>query len=1719
MAEWIGKLILYTTAKPDGKRCPCLTEDDCNFLELHGKTDTWNLLNLAETKVHAVKFLASGAFVDSERVFPAIFASADSNSRIYEIGNDILKRAAAAISLEDTEVIGKIFKLYLGSKSSNGPLPARIPLRIKLLAYLSRSRISATFTEECLEIVQLGLTSEQQLNLVGDTSKKQKGLENSKLRRQIFAFTNWLSRISPLSVISKFAPAMIGHLRSYIDEQGWPRPRSEDTLDAAELASRSYGYESIGLLAAACPEQLLLEPNIELLRWLMTSLSEDPSSAEVSLSIEHAISSTMRVFGSGNESNLEQSLASLFLHHMALHPDSQNEERYVYTSNQSSLSVAYMSSIFPIFPCQIPHLSTVADGYCLNSPVVRSTQFVAVRFANRCLPYQSIDGRYIDVLALCTGNDSHSNVYEEGRKGLHPYWHTLLNPKSDQSMSSVNAVELSSAEFPSFPELAQRLFGSESDWNLSKPRLAKAFVTALDFGRCILLHQALDQADMAPKIEESWEQNIDAILHNDGEARDKLILYLSDRISTDKKFRLALSRFLFGCFEALVGPVSSESGPAGKLLIEQSTLLPSTAFEGLWRDTNKLKGPIFSHHEELRTLASHFFGLLGSLGEDSDPPIRTMVTNFFDCLETWKEAIGSDSYKVHGSILALGFYLSRSTRRGRCSLIIQEHTAAFIDRCHSIVTHGRDKLLVDAVLAAISELSLFYTNKMGLNLLRLTAFKDMLFTKSKDGNEKAIAALGHLAMQCPEEESGGSDLWGILDHLHELHSVRRAEVQFAVGEALSCSAVGWRSKALTRYNDVQEPLPISAARTDTLSKLLDRTLQDCKSTKPALRQATVIWLLSLVQFCGQEKAVQTRLKDCQVAFKGFLIDRESLNQESASRGLSVIYEQGDKSLKEDLIKDLVGSFTGTGSTLAGTVSEDTELFDAGALPTGDGSIRTYKDIMSLASEIGDSSMVYKFMSLASHDAIWASRTAFGRFGLSNILNDADADGFVTYNPKLYPALFRYRFDPNTNVRRAMNDIWISLVKDPSATIRSHFKEILDDLLKNIFHKEWRTREACCAAIADLLQAQPLELYEQQLNEIWSAAFKVCDDIKESVRRAAMSLARTLTGILIRSLEAGESSTRTANAMLKEILPFLMSTRGLEAGAAEVQQFSRKTILDIIKKAHAKTIRPFVPELVGRLLALLSSIEPEMVNYLHMNAETFGYTKTEIDDARLKHLRGSSMLEGIERCLEFLDEDSMSDLQKQLENAIKSVIGLPSKIGCSRVLVSLSTRQNFIFRPYAAQFLPLAYKQALDRNDTVSSAYATACGYIARLASDTALTKMIEECRKLYFDSDDERHRATAGDMLYAFSKHATDRFNSFAAELLPLVFVAKHDLAERTRSSFEDTWNENVGGQRAVLLHLSEITDLIGKHMESNRWTVKHTCCYAAADVVESAGSTISSADAQLMWPVLEKALGGKTWDGKEKVLKAFVKFVERSDLAKVNEATRKQMRTIMVRESKRNNAVYREHAFACLADFVNIPHVGDMFDATFDLVAPVVEELLGGDPDDMDVDSKSGGHSSKARNEMTIAHGLSAILHAIPTNAATEEAWKDRLARALPLLNKIPDSESKGAQKVLVAIFDALRLLFQKLATVDALSVVWKDPLPGYADFMFRVAEGQVEHVRLKAAEAAHELAITIKASSTGNGEAVRSNLVGRIRGSKEKERSAGVRQVLERALKALGE
>ena len=402
----------------------------------------------------------------------------------------------------------------------------------------------------------------------------------------------------------------------------------------------------------------------------------------------------------------------------------------------------------------------------------------------------------------------------------------------------------------------------------------------------------------------------------------------------------------------------------------------------------------------------------------------------------------------------------------------------------------------------------------------------------------------------------------------------------------------------------------------------------------------------------------------------------------------------------------------------------------------------------------------------------------------------------------------------------------------------------------------------------------------------------------------------LTAILTRSLEAGDASVKSANAQLTRVLPFLFSTSGLESSAEEVRLFSVQTLLQIVKKANATTLNPHAPELVERLLGLLSSLEPEAVNYLHLNAKKYNLTEQKIDDMRLQSVRSSPLTESIERCLDLADAETMKLLVPRIEAAMKSAVGLPSKVGCSRVLVTLATRHRFVFNPYADQFLKLIHKQIHDRNETVSSSYAAAAGYLARLASDKQILATITFINKLYFESEEnsDKNRLLAGDMTRAISLHATDRFTALSASLLPFIYLAKHDSDEQVRKLFTETWDDHVAGPRTVSLYLSEILALADNHLESRQWAIKHTSAKTVANAVLAITSAVGSdhieaQTAKSIWPVLDKSLAGKSWEGKEVVLEGFVRFVERSEAwwkASGEEGAARQLEKVATRESKR---------------------------------------------------------------------------------------------------------------------------------------------------------------------------------------------------------------------------
>lgn len=137
-----------------------------------------------------------------------------------------------------------------------------------------------------------------------------------------------------------------------------------------------------------------------------------------------------------------------------------------------------------------------------------------------------------------------------------------------------------------------------------------------------------------------------------------------------------------------------------------------------------------------------------------------------------------------------------------------------------------------------------------------------------------------------------------------------------------------------------------------------------------------------------------------------------------------------------------------------------------------------------------------------------------------------------------------------------------------------------------------------------------------------------------------------------------------------------------------------------------------------------------------------------------------------------------------------------------------------------------------------------------------------------------------------------------------------------------------------MILYSREINELSIQNLDCPKWTIKHTAALTIADVVASSGAEISGANAAAIWPALEKALALKTFDGKEKVLDAFVKFMKAGfKLWEAEPTIAAQTKKIAIREAKRQNDVYRPHAFASLGEYSEARKDIDMFDDVYSIV------------------------------------------------------------------------------------------------------------------------------------------------------------------------------------------
>lgn len=1568
LAHWLGKIMVL---KPAGATpADGVTSDDYTFLTRGIGGDVWDPskpagLSLPITRVMAVRLLATRAFTDEEKFIPAIWAAGCQDLRVSSLAEDVIKRLN--LSMEEESLISKLFQIHSHAN--------RI-VRTRVLDALAKSAMAASagFANETRKVVSRNIQALVAFYVdTGDaereTPKSMATREHNKLASATLSYVSWVSRIGAIDGKYILGADLLALVRDLLMALGWPVPQAS-TRDIETL--RGQVYEAIGSLARTA--QLTSNQKVEWTHILFQSLTQDPT-PEVVVSIEGAISSMTPQFAPGwaNGETGEADLDSL-----------RKNLRYLMELNESR-----------------------------NNDIIRSPRYGVTKFANDCLPPDDVEARIINFMAVAGQADERVDVLEEGKRGLDLWnYHQKTGGNAPLPPWDKLATAVLVPTEPTIDSDFQVSYIDHSILDSMAHTNGRAIVSVtLQYCKNLLFVNALPDF----LIDRHWEAQLETRLRNNLKDRQAVRNFITNLHKVDQNATNSLRIMLMAGIEGMVrlqGRAQNDCAVAFIELASFSSILPG------FTSALQLISPIKSNSNLIRTTSARGLGILATQSIVSDDDLTEKIIKPLLELALVKKAVGTEQNAAEGALRALGQVLAYRRYRLPEAPIRPDIFMAL----NKIVLQSDIRSLQPSTKAIILDmLTDLWTAFIPVGITandggpgEAENMIDKLVPEIKNKNERAIKAFGRLCIALNEDIciDVESTAMKVISVLMDLTDIKGVEVHLAIGEALATAAARWESDSVMVSLDVDISEPLVPQAASRVKFLLNKLLQVSSATKPSVLRAYGIWLFSLIQYCSRLKEVQVKFRECQAVFMRLLSARDELVQETASRGLSLVFEKGTDDLRKTLVADLTAVFTGDAKDRM-KVGEDSEVFGAGDLETSDGkSITSYKDVISLANEAGDPSLVYKLMNMSMHAATWSTRSAFGRFGLGSILSEAPLP------PTLYPKLYRYRFDPVGSVRKSMNEIWNAAIKDSSDVLEQHFDLIMQELLDSLWAREWRAREASCGAIEELVGGRPFKQYGKYYEELWSRVVKVLDDKKTTVQKAAFKLCMSLSKSLTNQLEANPNSV-AATGMMACAIPFLLSEKAMGSNVEEVSLISATTIINITKHG-GKAVNPYASTIIIDLLGFMATSESAAIGY--MQNKYGGQTADMIDKARSAFATKSPLWEAIENCLRNADKTVIQELIPRLEETVKTAIGVPTKLGCSHLIIALATRHGEDFSRYVAGILKLMRKQIFDKNEEVARAYARGAAYLFRIGKPRSKELFTNQLIDSYFKAEAEDTRRKVADAVEAISKLALDQFKAMESSFLPLVFVGKHDTDEKTRKIFASVWESNIGSDRTVARILDETVCMIDRGLETTQWALRHGAALATASVVEALASTLAARgegemaikSAQTVWPVMEKSLALKTFDDKERIFEAFVTLTAKCpDFWKGDKE--KLFKKIALREVNRNNLEYKIKTIPQLARFARTTKFS-LLESIIEIVIPGLNKIKEGERASMESEEK--------QLELAKA-GVEAVVTGIVPEAADVTKSLEKIYETL-----VPGYlEHESMELVRRAWYPAVGLLFEEIS------------------------------------------------------------------------------------------
>ncbi|XP_043249578.1 proteasome adapter and scaffold protein ECM29 [Colletes gigas] len=910
---------------------------------------------------------------------------------------------------------------------------------------------------------------------------------------------------------------------------------------------------------------------------------------------------------------------------------------------------------------------------------------------------------------------------------------------------------------------------------------------------------------------------------------------------------------------------------------------------------------LVSTKSNVRQLAAKIYGII-----TAQLPINDFETQISEIMNIMNK---KNLEAQHGALLTLTYMMERriiSSKTDTNNAVF--NLDIYVNVVKMIYTHLRDGtiLLMDAAIQSIGILGKTYGLPLpdgGEDEPNKKAIVEILFSLSNNVKlntkikEKAILSLGYLCI--------GEDFPHTTEIINKIISMvketKDIEMHLVMGEALVCCVQGQASP--------EHEVHYSNTSNELLIRTLDELLRIHKDPHPNLRQAVCVWLLALIKYNIRRECIKERFSLLHRAFMDFLSDDSEIVQDIAAKGLSLIHINSTKEEKEFLISSILEQFT-KGHKAVKQVTPDTKLFEEGQLgksPTN-GNLSTYKEICSLATELQKPDLIYYFMHIANHNAVWTSKkgAAFGFAEIAKVANDE----LNKYLPSIIPCLYRYQFDPTPKIQQSMSSIWRSIVPSTSKAIEQYHKEILNDITGNLENHEWRVRISCCNALADLLRANVRFNLAECAPELWKKLFRVMDDIHEGTRLAAANTTEILSKVCVRYSDA--SYGKEGEELIQAILPVLLDI-GIIHVVSTVRSVSLQTVSQLVSRAGSLLKRSLVI-LIPALLTTTGESENPNVSYLcNLYAAKSG-TRETIDNIRAAAAKEHYAIDTITKCIQYIDTEVLKELMPKVIELIKTSVGFGTKIACSHFIICLSAHFKQELQPHTSKLLSALMNGLSDRNSIVTKNYATAIGHIVGSAKESSLNKLFKTLNTWYLERDDTS-RLVIGQTLQTINNYNQEILQNYSDIVIPLTFFAMHMPKTQENENMVNLWihlwNEiTPGTESGVRRNIETITDLLRSSLESSSWNAKSQAANAVHTLAEKLGSDIDPSVRNTLLKVLTDGLRGRTWDGKDRLLDALATLTCNSKQAlKEDPETSTVIVQVLLRESKKEALEYRRYA------------------------------------------------------------------------------------------------------------------------------------------------------------------------------------------------------------------